>query len=66
MQIFDFLMGRCQVETWTDMNTIIKFADDTAVVRLVIENNEKVYLKEGEDLTCWCRGIKSPPKHQQD
>ena len=35
-----------------DSNIIIKFADDTAVVGLITDNNEKVYLKEVEDLTC--------------
>ena len=38
-----------------DSNTIIKFADDTAVVGLITDNNEKAYLKEVEDLTHWCQ-----------
>ncbi len=38
-----------------DPNTIIKFADDTAVVGLITDNSEKAYLKEVEDLTRWCQ-----------
>ncbi len=36
-----------------DSNTIVRFADDTAVMGLITDNNEKAYLKEVEDLTCW-------------
>ena len=39
----------------TTFDTIIKFTDDTAVVGLITDNNEKAYLKEVEDLTCWCQ-----------
>ncbi len=38
-----------------DSNTIVKFADDTAVVGLITDNNEKAYLKEVEGLTRWCQ-----------
>ncbi len=38
-----------------DSNTIVKFADDTAVVGLITDNNEKAYLKEVEGLTHWCQ-----------
>ena len=34
---------------------IAKFADDTDVVGLITDNNEKAYLKEVEDLTRWCQ-----------
>ncbi len=37
-----------------DSNTIIKFADDTAVVGLITDDNEKAYLKELKGLTHWC------------
>ncbi len=37
------------------MNTIIKFADDTAAVGLITDKSEKVYLKEVEGLTRWCQ-----------
>ena len=33
-----------------DSNTIIKFADDTAVVGLITDNNETVYREEVRDL----------------
>ncbi len=36
-------------------DTIVKFDDDTAVVGLITDNNEKVYLKEVEGLTHWCQ-----------
>ncbi len=42
-------------KTTFDSNTIVKFADDTAVVGLITDSNEKVYLKEVEDLTRWCQ-----------
>ena len=34
-------------------NTIFKFADDTAVVGLVYNSKEKVYLEEMGNLACW-------------
>ena len=36
-------------------NSIIKFADDTVVVGLISENNEKAYLEEVADLSLWCQ-----------
>ena len=36
-------------------NTIIKFADDTAVVGLIPDNDETVYRKEVRDLAVWCQ-----------
>ena len=38
-----------------DSNTIIKFADDTTVVGLIIDNNETAYREEVRDLTVWCK-----------
>ncbi len=38
-----------------DSNTIVKFADDTAVVGLITDNNEKAYLKEVDDLIRCCQ-----------
>lgn len=38
-----------------DSNTIIKFSDDTAVVGLITEKNEKAYLNVVEDLTHCCQ-----------
>lgn len=32
-----------------ESNTIVKFADDTAVVGLLTKNNQKVYLKKVEN-----------------
>ncbi|KAL6490166.1 hypothetical protein MHYP_G00005110 [Metynnis hypsauchen] len=37
-------------------NTIIKFADDTVVVGLISNNNEKAYLEEIARLENWCQG----------
>ena len=36
-------------------NSIVKFADDTAVVGLISGNDERAYLGEVEILTQWCR-----------
>ncbi|KAJ8353266.1 hypothetical protein SKAU_G00208330 [Synaphobranchus kaupii] len=36
-------------------NTIIKFADDTVVVGLISNNDEKAYLEEVADLSLWCQ-----------
>ncbi len=41
--------------TTFDSNTIVKFADDTAVVGLITDNSEKAYLKEIEGLAGWCQ-----------
>ncbi len=38
-----------------ESNTIIKFADDTAMVCLIPDNNDKGYLRNVEDLTHWCQ-----------
>ncbi len=35
-----------------DSNTIVKFADVTAVVSVITDNNEKAYLKEEEGPLC--------------
>ena len=35
-------------------NTIIKFADDTTVVGLIIDNDETAYKEEVRDLAMWC------------
>ena len=35
-------------------NTIVKFADDTVVVGLITNNDERAYLQEVSDLTTWC------------
>lgn len=44
-------------DTWLcstfNSNTLIKVTDDTAVVGLILGNNEKAYWMEGEDLTPW-------------
>jgi hypothetical protein len=37
-----------------DSNTIIKFADDTTVIGLVIDNDETAYM-EVRDLEVWCQ-----------
>ena len=37
-------------------NTIIKFADDTAVMGLISGNDERAYLGEVENLALWCQG----------
>lgn len=34
---------------------IVKFADDTAVVGLIKDNNESAYTEEVRQLTTWCR-----------
>lgn len=36
-------------------NHIVKFADDTAVVGLISNNDESVYRREVEELVDWCR-----------
>ena len=38
-----------------DSNTIIKFADDTTVVGLIIDNDEMAYREEVRDLAVWCQ-----------
>jgi hypothetical protein len=38
-----------------DSNTIIKFADDTTVVGLIIGNNETAYREEVRELAVWCQ-----------
>ncbi len=38
-----------------DSNTVVKFADDTAVLGLITHYNEKAYLKEVKGLTHWCQ-----------
>ena len=38
-----------------DFNTIIKFADDTTMVSLITENDEKAYMEEVRDLAVWCQ-----------
>ena len=38
-----------------DSNTIIKFADDTTVVGLITDNDERVYREEVRDLAQWCQ-----------
>ena len=38
-----------------DANTIIKFADDTTVVGLIIDNDETAYREEVRDLAVWCQ-----------
>ena len=38
-----------------DSNTIIKFADDTTVVGLITDNDEKAYRKEVRVLAVWCQ-----------
>ena len=38
-----------------DSNTIIKFADDTTVVRLITDNNETAYGEVIRDLAVWCQ-----------
>jgi hypothetical protein len=37
-----------------DFNTIVKFADDTAVVGLITNNNETAFREEVRDLAVWC------------
>ncbi|KAK3505997.1 hypothetical protein QTP70_003344, partial [Hemibagrus guttatus] len=39
----------------TNSTTIIKFADDTVVVRLISDNNETAYLEEIRNLENWCQ-----------
>ncbi len=36
-------------------NVIVKFADDTAVIGLITDNDETVYREEGSTLTKWCQ-----------
>ena len=38
-----------------DSNTILKFADDTTVVGLITDNDEKAYREEVRDLAMWCQ-----------
>ncbi|XP_064807968.1 uncharacterized protein LOC135524397 [Oncorhynchus masou masou] len=38
-----------------DSNTIIKFADDTTVVGLIIDDDEAAYREEVRDLAVWCQ-----------
>ncbi|KAJ8336123.1 hypothetical protein SKAU_G00394660 [Synaphobranchus kaupii] len=38
-----------------DSNTIVKFADDTAVIGLITNNDERAYLEEMRLLTQWCQ-----------
>ncbi|KAJ8383151.1 hypothetical protein SKAU_G00039290 [Synaphobranchus kaupii] len=38
-----------------DSNTIVKFADDTAVIGLITNNDERAYLEEVRLLTQWCQ-----------
>lgn len=38
-----------------DSNSTVKFADDTAVVGLISNNDEKAYLEEVGCLTRWCQ-----------
>ena len=38
-----------------DSNTIIKFANDTTVVGLIIDNDETAYREEVRDLAVWCQ-----------
>ena len=40
-----------------DSNTIIQFADDTAVVGLITNNDEMAYREEVRDLAVWCQDI---------
>ncbi|KAK3566605.1 hypothetical protein QTP86_001083 [Hemibagrus guttatus] len=39
----------------TNSTTIIKFADDTVVVRLISDNNDTAYLEEIRNLENWCQ-----------
>lgn len=39
----------------THDSTMMKFADDTALVRLISKNDEQAYLEEVENLTQWCQ-----------
>jgi hypothetical protein len=41
-----------------DSNTINKFADDTTVVGLIMDNDETAYREEVRDLAVWCQGNK--------
>jgi hypothetical protein len=38
-----------------DSNTIIKFADNTAVVGLITDDDEKTYREEVRDQAVWCQ-----------
>ena len=38
-----------------DSNTIIKFADNTTLLGLIIDNDEKAYREEIRDLAMWCQ-----------
>ncbi|KAK1795730.1 hypothetical protein P4O66_001212 [Electrophorus voltai] len=42
---------------------IVKFADDTVVMALSLDNDEKAYLEEIKYLKNWFQKNKSPPKH---
>ncbi len=39
----------------SDSTTIIKFADDTVVVSLISDNDERAYLQEIKRLDNWCQ-----------
>ncbi|KAJ8351557.1 hypothetical protein SKAU_G00230330 [Synaphobranchus kaupii] len=45
-----------------DSNTIVKFADDTAVIGLITNNDERAYLEEIASFSIaafkWCRKIR--------
>jgi hypothetical protein len=38
-----------------DSNTLIKFADNTAVIGLITDNDETAYREEVRDLPVWCQ-----------
>ena len=40
--------------------SIIRFADDTAVLGLITDNNEQGYLNLVADLAPWCKGNHTP------
>ena len=44
-----------------DSNTIIKFADDTAVVGLITDNDETVCREEVRHLAVWCQNNNLSP-----
>ncbi|KAK3574418.1 hypothetical protein QTP86_006586 [Hemibagrus guttatus] len=39
----------------TNSSTVIKFADNTVVVRLISDNNETAYMEEIRNLKNWCQ-----------
>lgn len=51
--LYSLCMHNC-VATF-DSNSIVKFANDTAVVGLISNNDEKAYLEEVGCLTRWCQ-----------